>query len=186
MKRKRLPVVQSRTCGECFACCYVFGIPALDKVAGRDCAHLDRSKGAHHCTTYDARPADCVQYSCAWVHDDRFGSDEHRPDKLGVVLTPRDNKREVIAFAGPVTLVAHETRPGAFAEEAVHDFLERVAERIIVLGFHGPRLDKCRAMGPADRLSRALTWCTTHRYANITGILNGTKPDLLATLLLTC
>lgn len=175
MKRKKLKVLQreDRTCGECFACCYTLAIKDLDKFAGDDCKHLDRTRKEHHCTIYEQRPFDCQQYMCAWVREAGFGDDQHRPDKIGVLFTPRDNKWEVAPFAGPFTLVAHETRVGAFEEPAAKKFMRHVAGHFLIFGFHGPLLDKCRTMGPANKLQAVFAWCNERGFANVTGILKG-------------
>jgi hypothetical protein len=177
VKRKKLKILQreDRACGECFACCHVLAIRDLDKPVGEDCKHLDRTREVHHCTIYDQRPFDCQQYTCAWVREAGFGDVWHRPDKLGVLFTPRDNKWEVVPFAGPFTLIAHETREGAFEELAAKKFMRHVAGHFLVFGFHGPLLDKCRAMGPADKLKAVFEWCDARGYTKVTGILKGER-----------
>jgi hypothetical protein len=175
MKRKKLKVLQrkDRVCGECFACCNVLAIKDLDKPPSEDCKHLDRTRKEHHCTIYDRRPFDCQQYLCAWVQEAGFGDDHHRPDKIGVLFTARDNRWEVAPVAGPFTLVAHETRAGAFEEPGAKQFMKHVGGHFLILGFYGPLLDKCRMMGPANKLKAAIEWCNERGFANITGILKG-------------
>jgi hypothetical protein len=178
VKRKKLKILQreDRTCGECFACCHVLAIKDLDKPVGEDCKHLDRARATHHCTIYEHRPFDCQQYTCAWVREAGFGNAGHRPDKIGVLFSPRDNKWEVAPFAGPFTLIAHETREGAFEEPGAKGFMRHVAGHFLILGFRGPLLDKCRMMGPADKLRAAIEWCRTRGHTSITGILKGSAP----------
>jgi hypothetical protein len=175
MKRKKLKVLQQedRACGECFACCHVLAIRDLDKPAGEDCKHLDRTRKGHNCSIYEQRPFDCQQYACAWLLSSGFGDAWHRPDKIGVLFTSRDNRWEVVPFAGPYTLIAHETRAGAFEEPAAKKFMRHVAGRLLVFGFHWPLLDKCRAMGPADKLKAVFEWCNTNGYKEVIGILKG-------------
>lgn len=177
MKRKRLPLMPrtDRACDDCHACCSVLAIRDLKKPAGETCKHLDATK-IDACTIYADRPFDCKEYRCAWLHTPGFGDTWHRPDRLGVLFTPRDNKWEVLPFAGLYTLIAHETRPGAFEEPGAKKFLKHVAGRFIVLGFHGPLLDKCRAMGPADKLAATIDWCRERGYDGPTGILRGAQP----------
>jgi len=184
-RKKKLPVLQKRVdrvCGGCNACCSVLAIQELKKPAGQDCTHLDRSKPEHHCTVYETRPRDCSDYTCAWVREPGFGGDEHRPDKIGVLFTPRDNKWEVEPFAGPFTLIAHETRPGAFAEEAATKFMEYIGGHFIIFAFWGPKLDKCRTVGPAHKIKKIFEWCHEHHYSKITGILKGSLPDVKRSL----
>ena len=182
-RKKKLPLLkrEDRTCGECFACCYVLAIQDIPvgkvKPAGQDCPHLAR-ESEHPCSIYAERPRTCVDYQCAWVREAGFGDVEHRPDKIGVLFTPRDNKWEVEPFAGPFTLIAHETRAGAYAEEAAANFMEHVAGHFIVLAFHGPKLDKCRFMGPANKILAVSEWCQEHGYSQPTSILKGATPSL--------
>jgi hypothetical protein len=173
MKRKKLKVLQQggRACDGCSACCHVFAIQALHKPAGETCKHLDRTRGSQHCTIYEQRPYDCQQYLCAWVQQAGFGSTWHRPDKLGVLFTERDNKQEVALLAGPFTLVAHETRDGAFEEPGAKKFMRLVAGRFLVFGFYGPTLSRVRIMGPADKLRAVFAWCAEHNYKEPTDIL---------------
>ena len=174
-KRKKLPLAQriARSCGECVACCYVLAIRDLGKPVSVDCRHLDRSKKTECCSIYAERPFDCQQYECAWLVDAGFGDAQHRPDRIGVLFTPRDNRWEVVPFAGPTTLIAHETRSGAFEEDQAAKFMKHVAGRFLVFGFHGPRLDKCRAMGPADKLTAVVKWCEDRGLSDLTHILKG-------------
>ena len=133
-KRKKLPLAQraSRSCGECFACCYVLAIRDLKKPTGEDCKHLDRSRKTACCSIYAERPFDCQQYECAWLRDAGFGDTWHRPDRVGVLFTPRDNRWEVVPFAGAFTLIAHETRPGAFEEDQAAKFMKHVAGHFLI------------------------------------------------------
>lgn len=179
MKRKKLKVLkrEDRTCGGCNACCSVFAISDLKKPHSVPCEHLDATQPERHCTRYETRPRDCSDYQCAWLKDAGFGDESHRPDKLGVVFTVRDNKWEVEPFAGPFTLVAHQTRDGAFEEDAAKKFMNHVAGHFIVLGFFGPTLTKCRHMGPADKLKAVFEWCQEHGYSGANGILKGAVPS---------
>jgi hypothetical protein len=179
VKRKKLKVLkrEDRTCGGCNACCSVLAISDLKKKAGVDCVHLDRTKSEHHCTIYETRPRDCSEYTCGWVRNVGFGDDEHRPDKVGVLFTPRDNKWEVAPFAGPFTLIAHETREGAFEEPEAQKLMTYIAGRFIILAFWGPTLTKCRTMGPANKIKAVIEWCQEHGYPQLTGILDGARPS---------
>lgn len=72
--------MSERACGECHACCKVFDVTELGKSAGVACANLS-STG---CAIYAERPRSCSDFQCAWLAG--FGADEHRPDRLGLVL----------------------------------------------------------------------------------------------------
>lgn len=185
MKRKKLKVLQrqNRVCGECNACCNVLAIRELKKPVNEDCKHLDRTKKTEHCSIYAERPRDCVDYQCAWLREAGFGDTYHRPDKIGVLFTPRDNKWEVAPFAGPFTLIAHETRPGAFDEPGAQKFMKHLAGHFLVFGFYGATLSRARIIGPADKMKAVFEWCEQHGYDKVTGILDGALPDRKRSLL---
>ncbi len=174
-QKRRLKVVQDRQCGDCRVCCSALTIVALDKPWGEPCKHLVQTG----CGIYEQRPSECSEYLCGWRRG--MGDEEHRPDLIGVLLTAHDNKPEVAALLEcPVSFIAHEARPAAFAEKPAHEFLERVAGRLLVLGFHGPRREKCRLMGPADMMHTAFAWCEANGFAgDPTGILVGAGSVLL-------
>lgn len=96
-----------RTCGACNACCTVLAVREIEKATHQRCAHLAPS-GQRGCAIYDARPAACQGYRCAWL-DGNFGGRPHRPDRLGVIVDT----------AGQGAVVVREAWPGAFARRAV-------------------------------------------------------------------
>ena len=55
-----------RSCAGCTLCCKLMGISALEKPPGRWCSHCDVGEG---CQIYDARPAECRTFNCAWLTD---------------------------------------------------------------------------------------------------------------------
>lgn len=113
----------TRDCGECKACCVVFDVPSLAKPAGQKCAHLCPSG----CAQYASRPDACRDYRCAWL--DGLGEEEHRPDRIGLVL-------DVQAATGKRGFVrATETMPGASRDpvgKAVLDEIARGGASIVV------------------------------------------------------
>jgi len=175
VKRKKLSVIANRrACGDCHACCSVLAIKDM-KPAGEDCTYLDRTK-SDGCMIYADRPYDCQHYQCLWVRDAGFGDAWHRPDRLGVLFTPRDNRWDVTPFAGPFTLIAHETRAGAFEEVNAQKFMKRIAGHFLVFGFYGPTLGQARVMGPAGKLTAVFEWCRRNGHDSPTGILKGAPP----------
>ena len=177
MTKKKLPLLPrvDRVCGGCNACCYVLAIDDLKKPINEDCKHLDRSKTTHHCSIYAERPRDCSEYMCAWVREPWFGEDKHRPDRLGVVFTPRDNRWDVEPFAGPFSLVGHELRAGAMDEKVTKKFMTHLAGHFIVFGFFAPTFVRARTMGPENKMQAVFNWCEEHGH-QVTDILKNSKP----------
>ncbi|UCD76126.1 MAG: hypothetical protein JSV91_04225 [Phycisphaerales bacterium] len=80
----------------------------IDNPAGSRCVH-ERDFG---CAIYDSRPDGCRGFTCLWLADDkgRFGP-EHRPDRLGLVLTD-----DADDFGPEPAIAAREVWAGATAE----------------------------------------------------------------------
>src|SRR3989304_1785027 len=79
-----LPVVQSRACGPCTACCFTMGVTELAKPRNARCSRVIDGKG---CGVYDGRPQSCQDFSCVWLMDDgRVLRNMERPDRVGLVL----------------------------------------------------------------------------------------------------
>lgn len=107
------------------------GVKPLEKPAFQACPH----QATQGCGVYEARPAPCRLYRCAWV--DGLGLRRDRPDRLGVILdrmAPAASVME-LAVAGDAkaraqvqqaekTVRARETRRGAFGEARVRRVLE--------------------------------------------------------------
>lgn len=99
-----------RTCGGCQACCEVIGIypdndrskpptsPAFEK-----CEHQCEDG----CAIYSRRPTPCFVYRCMWHLG--WGSDDDRPDKLGLILEAHPDAKHIVAIV--------ETRSDAHKEE---------------------------------------------------------------------
>jgi hypothetical protein len=73
----------SRDCGDCTLCCKVMAIETLAKPAGKWCQHCQPGRG---CNIHPERPAECRDYSCLWLLDDRLGP-QWKPSKSKLVLT---------------------------------------------------------------------------------------------------
>ncbi len=78
--------IAGRECGGCTACCRVLPIdtPELRKAPGIACSHC----GPSGCTIYETRFPICRTYFCGW-HSLAMLNDEWRPDKSGVIVSPR-------------------------------------------------------------------------------------------------
>jgi len=73
--------IKATTCGDCTACCTIFGIAELNKPQHVTCKHLRGSL----CDIYEHRPKECAEYFCGWRQGFVTGT-ERRPDKWGVVF----------------------------------------------------------------------------------------------------
>lgn len=73
----------TRTCGQCKACCTVFGVEEVGKPYYRPCPHLTEAG----CGIYKERPESCRGFSCLWLSGLVPGDERRRPDNLGVVFT---------------------------------------------------------------------------------------------------
>lgn len=69
-----------RTCGDCQACCEVQAVQELGKPYSTKCQYQCGSG----CQIYAHRPKSCQEYACLWRIG--YGSDDDRPDKLGVIF----------------------------------------------------------------------------------------------------
>lgn len=131
-KRRKLPVQQHRSCGECTVCCTLLGVPELNKGAYEACSKLDGN-----CTVYSSRPKSCRDFECLWLQD--IGLPEHRPDRSGLVLTVTVEDC-ILGKAGAV-IVAHEAQPDAAhrPENAVllQVFVDHTA--VVITRKDGPR-----------------------------------------------
>ena len=115
-----------RACGGCTACCTAMAVDELYKPGFAPCRHM-RAAG-DGCSCYGSRPASCRAFECLWLRGLVLTADEHRPDRIGLVLTPTEDER---------TIVAREVRPGASAEPAARILLaqlRRARLRVLVLG----------------------------------------------------
>lgn len=81
-----------RVCGGCTACCKVMAIKDF-KEGFRVCRHSIKGKG---CGIYESRPAPCREFICGWLGG--WGTDQDRPDKIGVVFIPNDEGTAVKAM----------------------------------------------------------------------------------------
>ena len=84
-----------RECGGCTACCFIGGIPELNKPGHTVCSHAC----AQGCDVYGtpAKPETCDKFSCAWWNG--IGSPADRPDLCGVMLSINDMGVGDYAFA---------------------------------------------------------------------------------------
>jgi hypothetical protein len=76
-------LVPGRACGTCTVCCKTLKIdaPELKKLADVLCGHCTASG----CKIYEARPAVCAAWYCAWRKIPQL-TDHWRPDRCGVLV----------------------------------------------------------------------------------------------------
>jgi len=72
-----------RDCNGCTACCSVNGIIELEKPIRTKCPH----SCPLGCDRYETRPQSCHNFYCTWIRG--YGTEEQRPDKLGVFAEER-------------------------------------------------------------------------------------------------
>lgn len=82
---------RTKTCGDCSLCCKVMAIEELAKPASSWCHHCKPGRG---CRVYDARPAECRDYGCLWLIDDRL-DERWKPSRSRLVLTTSPDGIEI-------------------------------------------------------------------------------------------
>jgi hypothetical protein len=107
-------VASSRSCGECTLCCKVMAIEALAKPAGSWCMHC---RSGYGCQIYAERPAECRDYACLWLLDERLGP-HWKPSKSRLVLTTSEDGIEVRCDPG---------FPDAWRKEPYHSQIQQWA-----------------------------------------------------------
>lgn len=69
-------------CGGCTLCCYLGGVPYLQKPSVTECQYLIPGVG---CFIYEERPGTCREYTCLWNSNENW-PDSLRPDKCHVIF----------------------------------------------------------------------------------------------------
>jgi hypothetical protein len=119
-QRLRLKLYESRSCGDCRACCTTERVLELQKEPGVSCEFLRLELGPG-CSRYETRPNGCRQWACVWRSGSNLLTEGERPDEIGVIF---DSDARGILYA-------KETEPGGFKKaEAV---LVRLAKRRVVV-----------------------------------------------------
>ena len=97
------PGMPERQCGGCTMCCKAFGVPEIDKPAGRWCQHCAAGSG---CKIYEQRPRPCRDFYCLWKVMPDF-TEALRPDRCKVVwLMTEDGSAAVASTKYPKALKA--------------------------------------------------------------------------------
>lgn len=117
---KSLPVLQSRECGECAACCSILGVHEIDKPKNTPCPH-QTGKG---CSVYENRPNSCRTYQCLWQAGAIEGDERRRPDNFGVIFDAGSQMDWVI--------VAREVLPDAMDRDHVQQFMKKLSRRVVI------------------------------------------------------
>ncbi len=129
-----MELVNGRECGQCRVCCVALTIDTdeLQKLPSVQCPHLCE-KG---CSIYEARPAVCQQYFCAWRHLGFLG-DHWRPDKCGVLISFEPDKSNSENRGLNFLIVA--SPPRAFIREWATRIAHLISSNVpVVLSVAGP------------------------------------------------
>jgi hypothetical protein len=131
-------VPTTRPCDGCTACCTVLRVKELGKPAHVPCAHL----GGLGCAQYESRPVSCRNWSCLWAQG-LISGDEHRPDRIGLVL-------DVIVSSMGSYVAAYEVWQGASAQPRAGQLLDGVAQTLKVTVISPDRANSCLAAKQAS------------------------------------
>ncbi|MFW5653290.1 MAG: hypothetical protein ACOC0P_04520 [Planctomycetota bacterium] len=138
-----------RSCGSCSACCISLYIRSLAKPAGEPCSYLKSPTGGG-CTIHGSRFPVCREFFCMWIRDKRgLLREEHRPDKLGLILTAAAPDEQ-----GRQTIHAHEVWADASEQSEAKEviaFLRQFAP----VDVHFFRTREARRTTRADAIARA-------------------------------
>lgn len=108
-----------RSCGGCTACCYTHEVGEIRKYSFDQCNECMGGKG---CRIYSTRPSGCAEFLCMWLSGE-VGSEEQRPDKIGVVCSDTVSKQ---TKNDPPTILMMEAREGALEEAPVKSFMREL------------------------------------------------------------
>ena len=75
-----MTLTPGRTCGQCQACCWIPPIRETGKPSHEECPHQCDAG----CEIYGRHPQVCRDFQCFWLSGNF--DDEHRPDKIGLVV----------------------------------------------------------------------------------------------------
>lgn len=109
----------SRACAGCTACCFTHGVGEINKYEFSDCTNCEVGVG---CKIYASRPRACGQFHCLWLTGD-VGTDEERPDKLGIVCSPIYTR---FTRDDPPAIFLFEAGEGAIEEAGGREFIRRL------------------------------------------------------------
>jgi hypothetical protein len=138
-----MPLIPSRQCGSCTACCRVLPIrtPELEKSSHVLCAHCEDGVG---CRIYERRPKLCREYHCGWRLLDAL-PEAWRPDESGVFVDRVRFKEDATdeipahynrAFMVELLLLRPDAIEGQYFAEVVWTFVN--AGVPVFLGACGP------------------------------------------------
>jgi hypothetical protein len=115
-KADTFSLVPGRACGDCSLCCKLIRVDAAAKAAGTWCTHCAPGRG---CKIYDARPAECRDFYCAWMASPALG-EEWRPSRCKLVLRVESDGRMIAVHVDP-------SDPAAWRREPYFQTLKRFA-----------------------------------------------------------
>jgi hypothetical protein len=97
-----------RACGDCSLCCKLIRVDAFAKASGVWCTHC--APGGDRCRIYDARPAECRDFHCAWLASPTLG-EEWRPSRSKLVLRVESDGRLIAVHVDPSDPTAWRREP---------------------------------------------------------------------------
>ncbi|GEO86057.1 MULTISPECIES: hypothetical protein [Alphaproteobacteria] len=113
--------VHGRACGACTLCCELPDIDELDKPANTLCRHCARDQG---CLAYEARPATCRAFYCAWMTDADMADE----------WDPAVSHMMVYAQGPQLTVLVDPRHPQVWTQKPYHGQLQRWAAQAAANG----------------------------------------------------
>lgn len=174
-----------RDCGGCTACCVDLAIdsPELKKPDASECKHMIAGVG---CGVFENRPSLCRRWYCGW----RLValSDDMRPDRSGVLLTPEMGAQPGYQTGGLRIVLTRGDR-SALRQDELLDFVARCVGGAVPIwlswgdGAAAKRYlvneDLKRALGAGDKPAfyRVLAEALNRLIANVeTSAASGSTP----------
>jgi hypothetical protein len=121
----------NRTCGECIACCIVPEVRGEDfvKPSLATCPYINPETKINRCLLQRTgkKPLMCTSFRCAWLRG--FGSGNHRPDKVGCMVS-------LNTIGGSTWIVVMNLKPTAHlttGKQLITDIASRIDFPVIVV-----------------------------------------------------
>jgi hypothetical protein len=99
-------------------CCKLISVTEIGKPQNVWCSHCTPGKG---CGIYEARPAECRIFQCAWLVETSLG-DDWRPERAKFLLTQEPG-------TGRIFIVCDTTAPGTWRREPYYSTIKSLLTR---------------------------------------------------------
>ena len=116
---------EKRSCGSCYMCCTLMGVPEIDKKDGEPCKYAKKGPCKDACTIYETRPQACRDFECLWLLG--FGEERDKPDKSKVIF---------VTGRSPVVgdyLTVRAYRSGAYETKRMEVIINAISATMLVL-----------------------------------------------------